>query len=80
MLGFSPKKFQLVDVQSHISGEGREDAHWDLCVVYETKSPKGRLDTPAWFSEIKFVEPRYLSSGNFTRGHGDVLGRLQLVK
>jgi hypothetical protein len=41
---------------------------------------RGRLKTPEWFSELKFVKPRELASEDFTRGHGDVLREFGLIK
>jgi hypothetical protein len=41
---------------------------------------KGRLQHPEWFSELKFVNARSLTNNDFTRGHGDVLKKLGVVK
>jgi ADP-ribose pyrophosphatase YjhB (NUDIX family) len=74
-------KLSLVQVQSHLAQDPNdpEAAHWDLCFVYGGTF-RGKLRTPEWFSELKFVKPRQLSADDFTRGHGDVLRALGVIK
>jgi ADP-ribose pyrophosphatase YjhB (NUDIX family) len=80
-LGVSKCKLSLVQIQSHLSQDPNdpEAAHWDICFVYggglRVKPP-----TPEWYSELGFVKASRLSSGDFTRGHGDVLKELRLIK
>ncbi len=68
-------------VQSHLSQSpvDPEEAHWDICFVYDGVL-KGRVERPDWFSELRFVDPASLSSADFTRGHGDVLKEFGLLK
>ena len=74
-------KLSLLQVQSHLAQAPNdpEAAHWDICYVYEG-SFKGRLQKPVWFSELTFVKPSELTTEDFTRGHGDVLRELGLIK
>jgi ADP-ribose pyrophosphatase YjhB (NUDIX family) len=74
-------KLRLLEVQSHISGNPNDPdaAHWDICFVYGG-TIKGKLQCPEWFSELKFVKTRGLTSDDFTRGHGDVLLELGVIK
>ena len=80
-LGIAKSKLSLLQVQSHLSQDARdpEIAHWDVCFVYGgtlRKAPQ----TPEWFSEFRLVKPRELVSESFTRGHGDVLKELGVIK
>jgi ADP-ribose pyrophosphatase YjhB (NUDIX family) len=74
-------KMRLLQVQSHLSQDPNdpEAAHWDICFVHGG-TLKGSLERPAWFAELKFVNARSLTSDDFTRGHGDVLKKLGIVK
>jgi ADP-ribose pyrophosphatase YjhB (NUDIX family) len=70
----------LVGIQSHISNDSSdvENAHWDLCIVYRASVPEP-IRVPDWFSELCYVSPRDLKTGDFTRGHGDILEQLGLL-
>jgi ADP-ribose pyrophosphatase YjhB (NUDIX family) len=74
-------KLRLLEVQSHLSQNPNdpEAAHWDICFVYGG-TVKGKIPCPEWFSELKFVKPRDLTGSDFTRGHGDVLLELGVIK
>lgn len=74
-------KLDLKQVQSHLSGDSRDSdvSHWDICLVYEGKIG-GELQKPEWFSDLKFVKPETITSNDFTRGHGDVLLELGVLK
>jgi ADP-ribose pyrophosphatase YjhB (NUDIX family) len=74
-------KLRFLQVQSHLSQDPNdpEAAHWDICFVYGG-TLKGKIQTPEWFSELRFVKPQDIGSGDFTRGHGDVLKELGIVK
>ena len=80
-VGAKKSKLKLLQVQSHLSQDPNdpENAHWDICFVYEG-TVKGRIQTPEWFSELRFIKPRSLRSDDFTRGHGDVLKDLGTIK
>jgi ADP-ribose pyrophosphatase YjhB (NUDIX family) len=80
-VGVPKGKLSFVQVQSHLSQDPNdpEAAHWDICFVYDG-TIRGKLQTPEWFSELRFVKPRELSSEDFTRGHGDVLRELRVIK
>jgi ADP-ribose pyrophosphatase YjhB (NUDIX family) len=74
-------KLSLLQIQSHLSQDPKypEIAHWDICFVYGgTLRKEPRI--PEWFSELRFVKTRELASEDFTRGHGDVLRELGLIK
>jgi ADP-ribose pyrophosphatase YjhB (NUDIX family) len=74
-------KLSLLEVQSHLSQDPNdpEAAHWDICFVYRGEL-RGKPQTPEWFSELRFVKARELASEDFTRGHGDVLRELGVIK
>ena len=74
-------KLKLREVQSHLAVDPNdpEAAHWDICFIYEG-TVKGKVKQPEWFSELKFVKPKELSSDDFTRGHGDVLKESKIVR
>jgi len=80
-LGLKDVKLSLVQVQSHLSGDSTnpDDAHWDVCFVYEGKV-KGDLKKPEWFSELAFIKPNSLTVDDFTRGHGDVLKESGVIR
>jgi ADP-ribose pyrophosphatase YjhB (NUDIX family) len=80
-VGAAKSKLSLLQVQSHLSQDPNdpEAAHWDICFVYGG-TVRGRLQIPEWFSELKFMKPRELASEDFTRGHGDVLRELGVIK
>jgi ADP-ribose pyrophosphatase YjhB (NUDIX family) len=79
-VGAQKSKLTLLHVQSHLAQDPAdpENAHWDLCLVYEGNL-EGEVHTPEWFSELKFVNPRELKSDDFTRGHGDVLKKASVI-
>jgi ADP-ribose pyrophosphatase YjhB (NUDIX family) len=73
-------KLTLLQVQSHVSDPSDpEAAHWDICFVHGGTF-KGSLKESEWFSELKFVNTRSLTSDDFARGHGDVLKKLGVIK
>ena len=74
-------KLKLREVQSHLAVDPNdpEAAHWDICFIYEG-TVKGKVKLPEWFSELKFVKPKELSSDDFTRGHGDVLKESKIIR
>ncbi len=74
-------KLSLLQVQSHLSEDPAdpEAAHWDICFVYSGRT-RGEIERPEWFSELRFMRPRELKSDDFTRGHGDVLKQLGVIK
>ena len=80
-VGSKKIKLKFLQVQSHLSQDPNdpEAAHWDICFVYRG-TLKGKIQTPEWFSELRFVKPRDIGSDDFTRGHGDVLKELRTVK
>jgi ADP-ribose pyrophosphatase YjhB (NUDIX family) len=80
-VGASKSKLSFLEVQSHLSQDPNdpEAAHWDLCLVYGG-TVKGKIKRPEWFSELNFVKPKELKSDDFTRGHGDVLKELGVIK
>jgi ADP-ribose pyrophosphatase YjhB (NUDIX family) len=80
-VGVGEGKLTFRQVQSHLSQSPTdpEAAHWDLCFVYEG-TLKDEVERPEWFSELRFVNSEELSSEDFTRGHGDVLKELGLLK
>ena len=80
-VGVPKSKLSLVQIQSHLSQDPNdpEAAHWDICFVYGGKL-RGKPQTPEWFSELRFVKARELASEDFTRGHGDVLRELGVIK
>ena len=80
-VGSKKIKLKFLEVQSHLSEDPNdpEAAHWDICFVYGG-TLKGKIQTPEWFSELRFVKPRDIESDDFTRGHGDVLKELGIVK
>jgi ADP-ribose pyrophosphatase YjhB (NUDIX family) len=73
-IGVGHRKLNFREVQSHLSQDTNdpEAAHWDICLVYEG-TLKDTVVRPDWFSDLRFVNPKELSSEDFTRGHGDVL-------
>ena len=80
-VGVPKSKLSFLQVQSHLSQDPQDPdaAHWDICFVYSGTLRK-EPEMPEWFSELKFVNPRKLSTENFTRGHGDVLRELGMIK
>ena len=70
----------LEGIQSHISGDPNdvENSHWDLCVIYKVSVPEP-IRVPEWFSELRYVSVKDLKTGDFTRGHGDILEQLGLL-
>jgi len=71
----------LAQIQSHLS-QGPQDtsaAHWDICFIYEG-TMHNVINRPAWYSHLEFVNPAEISREDFTRGHGDVLEQLGLIK
>ena len=74
-------KLRLLQVQSHLSQDPNdpEAAHWDICFVHGG-TLKRHLERPEWFSELKFINTRSLTTDDFTRGHGDVLKELGVIK
>jgi len=73
-VGVGHGKLTFREVQSHLSKDPKdpEAAHWDICFVYEG-TLKDKVEQPDWFSDLRFLNPKKLSSEDFTRGHGDVL-------
>ena len=80
-VGLPKSKLSLLQIQSHLSQDPKDPdvAHWDVCFVYGAALRKEPA-TPDWFSELKFVRARQLASEDFTRGHGDVLRELGVIK
>jgi hypothetical protein len=84
-LRIAKKDIRLVEVQSHIRGDvnsSEQPPHWDICFVYEARVPAEtarRLKTPPWFMDLHFVPLSSLSTGDFTRGHGDILQEAGLI-
>ena len=80
-VGLKKSKLNLLQVQSHLAQDpdDPEAAHWDICLVYGGRVP-AKVEKPEWFSELRFVKPRELKSDDFTRGHGDVLKELGIIK
>jgi len=74
-------KMRLLQVQSHLSEDPSdpEAAHWDICFVHGG-TLKGTLKRPEWFSELRFVSTKNLTTDDFARGHGDVLKKLGIIK
>ena len=74
-------KLSLLEVQSHLSEDPSdpEGAHWDVCFVHGG-TLKGSVKSVEWFSELRFVGTRNLTSDGFARGHGDVLKELGIIK
>jgi ADP-ribose pyrophosphatase YjhB (NUDIX family) len=79
--GLKNVKLALREVQSHLAEDPNdsEAAHWDICFVYEG-NVKGKVERPEWFSELKFVKPKDVTSDDFTRGHGDVLREAKIIR
>jgi len=79
-VGAKKTKLKLLQVQSHLQQDPNdpESAHWDVCFVYG--GTLRAVQKPEWFSELKFVKPNVLASDDFTRGHGDVLKELGIIK
>jgi ADP-ribose pyrophosphatase YjhB (NUDIX family) len=71
----------LVGIQSHLSGDPGdvENAHWDLCIIYRALVSEP-IQVPEWFSELRYVSAKDLKTSDFTRGHGDILERLGLIR
>ena len=80
-VGLAKAKLKLSQVQSHLSQSPTdpEAAHWDICFVYEGQRGR-KVRKPDWFSELKFLKPRTLKVDDFTRGHGDVLLELGMIR
>ncbi len=80
-VGIPKGKLSLVQVQSHLVQDptDSEAAHWDICFVYGGTF-RGKLQIPEWYSDLKFMNPRELAADDFTRGHGDVLRELGVIK
>jgi len=80
-LGAGKGKLTFRQVQSHLAEDPNdpEAAHWDICFVYEGRL-KDMIEPPEWFSELRFVKPQELTSGDFARGHGDVLKEFGIIK
>lgn len=80
-VGVRKSKLSFLQVQSQLSEDPNdpEAAHWDICLVYGGRL-KGKIERPEWFSELRFLKPRELKSDDFTRGHGDVLKELGVIK
>jgi len=80
-VGARKSKLSLLQVQSHLSQDPNdpEAAHWDICLIYGGR-PRGKVERPEWFSDLRFVKPKELTSEDFTRGHGDVLKELGVIK
>jgi len=70
-------RVRLVDVQSHVGdGAADDNAHWDICFVYQAELPKGyekKLKSPEWFTEFGLKPKSRLKPDDFARGHGHVL-------
>jgi ADP-ribose pyrophosphatase YjhB (NUDIX family) len=81
-VGVSNAKLSLLQVQSHLSQDPNdpESAHWDMCFVYAGQLRGKQFQRPEWFSELVFQKPKALKSEDFTRGHGDVLTELGIIK
>jgi len=81
-VGVGNVKLSLLQVQSHLSQDPNdpEAAHWDVCFVYGGQLRGKQLQRPEWFSELTFEKPKALKSQDFTRGHGDILTELGIVK
>jgi ADP-ribose pyrophosphatase YjhB (NUDIX family) len=80
-IGLKKTKLTFLQVQSHLAQDPNdpETGHWDICFVYGGEISE-RFEKPVWFSELQFVNPRELESNDFTRGHGDVLKELGILK
>jgi len=80
-VGARKSKLSLLQVQSHLSQDPNdpEAAHWDICLIYGGR-PRGKVERPEWFSDLRYVKPKELTSEDFTRGHGDVLKELGVIK
>jgi ADP-ribose pyrophosphatase YjhB (NUDIX family) len=80
-VGSKGGKLKLLQVQSHLSQDPNDPdaAHWDICFVFGG-TLKGKIQRPEWFSEIEFIKPKELKSDDFTRGHGDVLKELGMIR
>ena len=74
-------ELSLTQVQSHLSRHPTDPdvAHWDICFVY-TGEIRQMITRPSWYSSLEFVDPVTISKDDFTRGHGDVLEQLGLIK
>jgi ADP-ribose pyrophosphatase YjhB (NUDIX family) len=74
-------ELSLTQVQSHLSQDSKDPdvAHWDVCFVYAGEIHQA-LTRPAWYGSLEFVDPLSISKDDFTRGHGDVLEQLGLIK
>lgn len=81
-LNVSSAKLSLLQVQSHLSQDPSdpEAAHWDVCFVYGGLLRGNQVQKPEWFSELAFQKPKALKNEDFTRGHGDVLTELGIIK
>jgi ADP-ribose pyrophosphatase YjhB (NUDIX family) len=81
-IGAGNVKLTLLQIQSHLSQDPNdpEAAHWDVCFVYAGRLRGKQLQRPEWFSELIFQRPSHLKSEDFTRGHGDILTELGIVK
>jgi len=81
MLQVEEAYYTLIDVQSHLSESHDHpgEQHWDLCFIYDVRMG-GEPGKPSWFSELAYTELQSLRAGDFTRGHGDILEELGLVR
>ena len=76
------ENIRLIDVQSQLGGDPKDldhPPHWDICFLYELRL-REVVKVPEWFQELRFVQRDQLKPENFTRGHGDVLGQVRLIK
>jgi cation diffusion facilitator CzcD-associated flavoprotein CzcO len=74
-------ELSLTQVQSHLSQDPKDPdvAHWDVCFVYDGEIHQ-TIARPAWYASLELVDPSAISKDDFTRGHGDVLEQLGLIK
>lgn len=78
-------KIELIDVQSHVSGDvddKNEPPHWDICFVYGVELPPGQarnVKSIEWFEDLGFKPRSGLTPEHFTRGHGDVLEKARII-
>jgi ADP-ribose pyrophosphatase YjhB (NUDIX family) len=79
----SKEDIKLLDVQSYVSGDPNsttEPPHWDICFAYEMKLRPGEdVKKPEWFEKLEFVDRGKLKVEDFTRGHGEILQKLELI-
>ena len=74
-------ELSLTQVQSHLSQDPKDPdvAHWDVCFVYGGEIHQ-TISRPAWYASLELLDPLAISKDDFTRGHGDVLEQLGLIK